>query len=83
MPLKKLKEMPRKEIDKSDRPTLVKVGNQYVNPADVSSIKYVRSNKLYIVNFISHPEPEYAFWVDGADIGDLVQYFNVVTTCKE
>jgi hypothetical protein len=60
------------------RPTLVMCGKHLVNPEDVSRIRYVKSNGLYVVDFKSQQEAKYAFWLNVQEVQNLLSYFNVV-----
>lgn len=60
-----------------NKKTMVQVGDHLIDLNDVSSITKVR-NGLYIIKFISNPNPTYACWVATKDITQLTKYFNVI-----
>jgi len=72
---------------KKAKPELVKIGNHYVNVADISCIsavkvrdeddQYETRKTMYVVRFISNPNPEYTCWVEKKDIGFLLEQFNI------
>lgn len=69
---------------KTKKPELVKVGKHYINVNDISCISQVRCSDeddnvktLYVVRFISNPNPEYACWVEKKDLPFLLEHFEV------
>ena len=70
-------ETKKKIVKKTKKPILIKVGKHLINPLDVSGVTEVRKN-LYIVKFFSEPSPRYACWVEGKDIGRLLEHFEIV-----
>lgn len=71
---------------KDNRPLLVKVGNHLINPNDVRNISRVKvtmdddfeRKPLYIVKFISDPNPEYPIWIRGEEnIKKLTKHFRI------
>lgn len=75
-------------MTKVKKPQLVKCGNHYINPRDVSEISKINKRDegergpLYVVRFVSNPNPKYACWVNGKDIGILLEQFDIVTEDK-
>src|SRR4030095_461985 len=67
----------KKSKHSSNKPTLLKVGKHYINPADVRSITEVRDG-LYVVKFLSDPNPTYACWIEEEDIEFLLSHFNIL-----
>jgi len=69
-------------MKKTDKPQLVKVGNHFINVKDVSAITKINGNsergRLYVVRFISNPNPEYTCWVGEKDIQFLLEQFNII-----
>jgi hypothetical protein len=68
------------------KPRLIKCGNHYINPADVSHIRSItrefpsgKSKTLYVVDFISNPNPEWSCWIPDDDIGVLLNEFEIIT----
>ena len=60
------------------KPTLVTIGENFVDPNDVASVVKVRSKTdLYIIRLKSQPNAEYPFWASGEDVAKLLKYFNV------
>jgi hypothetical protein len=59
------------------KPKLVRCGKTLINPLDVREIKQVKRG-LYIVKFISDPNPDYPCWVLEADIEPLIKQFEVI-----
>jgi hypothetical protein len=82
-PLKSVEEIKTELVDKTDRPKLIQVGKQFINPIDISAIRYIRSNGLYIIDLKSQPSPKFALWVKAHEIGDLIQYFNIIGEHEE
>lgn len=72
MPIKK-KSIPESEPSK---PLLIKAGNSYIDPTDVSSI-YETKKGLYVVKMKSSPDPRFPIWVHSKDIGALIAYFKI------
>lgn len=68
---------PKVQVTAEVLPKLVQVGKHYINPKDVRCISQVRPD-LYIVKFLSDPNPQFATWVKAADIPALLKHFNVV-----
>lgn len=60
-----------------DAPILVKCGNNYIDPTQVSSIREVKNGSLYIVKFKDDPNPVFPCWVNKGDIANLLSHFNV------
>ncbi len=76
------------------RPRLIAVGKHFINPNDVSCISRVACKNesyddelnenvttkkiLYVVRFISDPNPQYTCWVEKNDIGILLNQFDIV-----
>lgn len=56
------------------------VGEDNPWPDDVMPVRHERS--LYIVRFISNPNPQYPCWVEKKDIGVLLEQFNIVESSK-
>lgn len=56
---------------------LVKCGETYINPKDVSSIKKVKMG-LFVVRMVSEPNPVYPIWLREAEVGNLIQFFKIV-----
>lgn len=61
----------------NDKPTLVQVGEHYINPTDVACIKEAMRG-LYVVKLRSEPNPEWPIWVEGRHIGALLAHFNII-----
>lgn len=64
---------------KVTKPTLVKIGESFIDPADVAAIRLVKTSKgkMYVVDRHAVPNPQFAMWVKPVDIGNLVAYFNI------
>lgn len=58
------------------RPTLVRCGNHFINPEDVSSIKEVKTG-LWMVKFRAEPNPEYPTWLKTHEVRGLLSFFDV------
>jgi hypothetical protein len=58
-------------------PTLVKVGRNYIDPNDVSSICSVKDGTLYIVKLKSNPEAQYPLWAKPMEIQALLKYMDI------
>lgn len=66
---------------KSTKPTLIKCGNHFINPKDICRITKVNSKSskdLYVVKFLSDPNPDYACWLRGEEITELLSQFNII-----
>lgn len=59
------------------KPTLVKCGETYINPKDVSSVRRVKMG-LYIVRLTSEPNQVYPIWLREEEVSNLIQYFRIV-----
>jgi hypothetical protein len=60
----------------SPMPTLIRCGNTFINPRDVSMIKEVKRG-LFIVKFRDEPNPEFPTWLREEEVGALLAYFDV------
>lgn len=83
--LPKLPKMPRnrkKTTPKPKKPTLIKCGNHFINPEDVSRITKINKGgiDLYSVKFKSEPNPNFACWVHGPEIINLLEQFNIISS---
>lgn len=58
------------------KPTLVKIGEHYVDPKDVSGFKRAKKG-LYILLLKSEPEPQFPLWVSYSELVDALEYFDV------
>lgn len=67
---------------RSRKPILIKCGNHYINPNDISRITRVDkgTKPLYVIRFFSDPNPDFACWVKGSDIDLLLERFNVIVS---
>lgn len=62
-----------------EKPVLVKCGNNFINPEDVSCIKNVKRGELWIVKFKSEPNPDFPCWLnDEEEVIRLLEYFTIV-----
>lgn len=84
IPYKRVKEILRmapKNL-KNKKPILVKVGPHFINPVDVSSIRAVQlredTKTVYVVDFISRPNPEYTCWIKKDEIETLLSQFQII-----
>jgi len=73
---------PRVKRQRVKKPILIKCGDNYINPNDVSLIRrIVKGNKsLYLVKFLSNPNPEFPTWVRDNEIESLLNHFNIIVT---
>jgi hypothetical protein len=62
---------------KMKKPLLIKVGNHFVDPTDVSCISKIKSKNLYIVRLKSQPNMEFPIWVKANEIEGLLDYFDI------
>lgn len=74
-----------KKQRKTEKPILIKCGNHYINPKDINRITKVKTrsddNKsLYVVEFLSNPNPQHTCWVKGDDIISLLEQFEIITS---
>ncbi len=67
---------------KIKKPILIKVGNHFVNPDDVSSIRQtqarVSNKKLFVVDLKSKPDSPHPIWAQESDIQTLINHFEVL-----
>jgi hypothetical protein len=59
------------------KPTLVKIGKHYLDPANVAGIKEAKDG-LYIILLHSEPKPEYPLWLSEKSLDKAKQYFNII-----
>ncbi len=71
----------RKEVV-AKKPLLIQCGKHFINPNDVARITQIRKD-LFVVKFISEPDPEWACWVDAKDIGNLLSHFEIIEASNE
>lgn len=81
--LTKNNKMPAKRIRKSTvktvKPTLIVVGESFVDPNDVSVIKKIRSKTdLYIIHLKSQPNAQFPMWANGEEVALLIKHFNII-----
>jgi hypothetical protein len=69
---------------KTKKPVLIHVGKHFINPNNVSAIRAVKVSdrdeivNLYVIDFISNPNPEYTCWIEKKDIGILLDQFEII-----
>ncbi len=70
------------DIKPPKKPTLIKCGNHFINPEDVSRITKINKGgiDLYSVKFKSEPNPNFACWVHGPEIISLLEQFNIISS---
>ncbi len=61
------------------KPILIKVGKHLMNPTDIRCITQVRKD-LYVVKFLSEPNPDFACWVESKHINQLLEHFEVIVS---
>lgn len=69
----------KKQSSRTKKPILIKVGKHFINPSDIRCITQVRKD-LFVVKFISEPNPEWACWVNKDDIGKLLEHFEIIVS---
>jgi hypothetical protein len=64
------------------KPILIKCGNHFINPSDIREIRLIKkgTKDLYVVKFLSDPNPDYACWVKGDDIEALLDHFEIIVS---
>lgn len=83
-----------KRTIKNKKPKLIQVGKHFINPLDVSCISEVSTRReeydedvqgeitvkktLYVVRFVSNPNPAYPCWVNREDISILLEQFEII-----
>jgi len=61
----------------ASKPSLIKVGQHYLDPNDVAGIKHCKED-LYIVKLKSEPNPEFPLWMRTNSIEKLLKHFNII-----
>lgn len=66
-------------MSKTPKPTLIQIGDSFVDPSDVAAIVKAGSKKgLFIVRLKSQPNAEFPLWVHEKDLTALMGAFNIV-----
>lgn len=59
------------------KPQLIKIGDHYVTPDNVSGFKQAKKG-LYILQLKSQTEAEYPLWVSEKELEAALPYFNII-----
>ena len=67
---------------RSNKPTLIACGKHFINPKDIQRITKIEkgSKVLYVVRFLSEPNPDFACWLRGDEIEPLLEQFNIIVS---
>ena len=66
--------MPQRKVSK---PTLVKLGDHFLDPNDVAGFKQAKKG-LFIIRLRSEPNPDFPLWISEREVECALQYFNIV-----
>ena len=68
---------PLKRAKPRNKPHLVRVGDHYLDPANVCGIKMAKKG-LYIVMLRSNPEPDYPIWITVNEWDEAKHFFDIL-----
>jgi hypothetical protein len=75
--------MAKTRTKKNSVPTLVRVGNHFVDPTDVACISKIKGRNLYVIRLKSQPNMEYPIWANEREVNPLLTHFNLEISDEE